>query len=80
LLSHSAAYPIYSDVSARSHDPATWVSNGAYVLAGWSRRRRSNSPRILTMNRAAVRIPRIEYVFASDGYAQFVRYRAGRST
>ena len=36
LLSHSAAYPIYSDASARSHDPATWVSNGAYVLAGWS--------------------------------------------
>jgi oligopeptide transport system substrate-binding protein len=23
LLSHSAAYPIYSDASARSHDPAT---------------------------------------------------------
>ena len=30
VLSHSAAYPIYSDASARSHDPATWVSNGAY--------------------------------------------------
>ena len=36
LLSHSAAYPIYSDASARSHDPTSWVSNGAYVLAAWS--------------------------------------------
>ncbi len=27
MLSHPAAYPIYSDASARSHDPVTWVSN-----------------------------------------------------
>jgi oligopeptide transport system substrate-binding protein len=67
LLSHSAAYPIYSDASARSHDPATWVSNGAYELA--------KNPHY--WNRSAVRIPRVEYVVASDGNAQFVRYRAG---
>jgi oligopeptide transport system substrate-binding protein len=78
LLSHSAAYPIYSDASARSHDPASWVSNGAYVLAGWS------TGAVVTLaknpdywNRSAVHIPRIEYVVASDGYAQFIRYRAG---
>lgn len=78
LLSHSAAYPIYSDTSARSHDPATWVSNGAYVLAGWSPTTAvelAKNPHY--WNRSAVRIPRIEYVVASDGNAQFVRYRAG---
>jgi len=31
-------------------------------------------------NRAVVQIPRVEYVVASDSYAQFVRYRAGAST
>jgi oligopeptide transport system substrate-binding protein len=78
LLSHSAAYPIYSDASARSHDPATWVSNGAYVVAGWSPNTAvelAKNPHY--WNRSAVRIPRVEYVVASDGNAQFVRYRAG---
>jgi len=78
LLSHSAAYPIYSDASARSHDPATWVSNGAYVLAGWSPNTAvelAKNPHY--WNRSAVRIPGVEYVVASDGNAQFVRYRAG---
>jgi oligopeptide transport system substrate-binding protein len=78
LLSHSAAYPIYTDTSARSHAPATWVSNGAYVLAGWSPTTvvaLAKNPHY--WNRAAVQIPRVEYVVASDSYAQFVRYRAG---
>ena len=78
LLSHSAAYPIYTDASARSHAPATWVSNGAYVLAGWSPTTAvalAKNPHY--WNRAAVQIPRVEYVVASDSYAQFVRYRAG---
>ena len=78
VLSHSAAYPIYTDTSARSHDPATWVSNGAYVLAGWSPTTAvtlEKNPHY--WNRSAVHIPRIDYVVASDGYAQFVRYRAG---
>ena len=35
LLTHPSAFPIYSDASAQSHDPASWVSNGAYVLAKW---------------------------------------------
>jgi oligopeptide transport system substrate-binding protein len=78
LLSHSAAYPIYTDASARSHAPATWVSNGAYVLAGWSPTTAvalAKNPHY--WNRAAVQIPRVEYVVASDSHAQFVRYRAG---
>jgi oligopeptide transport system substrate-binding protein len=78
LLSHSAAYPIYTDASARSHDPAAWVSNGAYVLAGWS----TGTAVVLAKNphywnRLSVHIPRVEYLVASDGYAQFIRYRAG---
>ena len=78
LLSHSAAYPIYSDASARSHDPATWVSNGAYVLAGWSPITAVElAQNRHYWNRSAVRIPRIEYVVASDSHAQFARYRAG---
>lgn len=78
LLSHSAAYPIYSDARAHSHDPTTWVSNGAYVLAGWSPTTAvelAKNPHY--WNRSTVRIPRIEYVVASDANAQFVRYRAG---
>jgi oligopeptide transport system substrate-binding protein len=78
VLSHSAAYPIYTDASARSHDPISWVSNGAYVLAGWSTGTAvalAQNPHY--WNRAAVQIPRVEYVVASDGYAQFIRYRAG---
>ncbi len=78
MLSYPAAYPIYSDASARSHDPATWVSNGAYVLTGWSPTTAvelAKNPHY--WNRSAVRIPRIDYVVASDGHAQFARYRAG---
>ncbi len=78
LLSPSAADPIYSDTSARRHDPATWGATGAYVLAGWSPTTAvelAKNPHY--WNRSAVRIPRIEYVVASDGNAQFVRYRAG---
>ncbi len=78
LLSHSAAYPIYTDASAHSHDPATWVSNGAYVLADWSTGTAIALARNLHYwNHSAVHIPRVEYVVASDGYAQFIRYRAG---
>jgi oligopeptide transport system substrate-binding protein len=78
LLSHSTAFPIYSDASARSHDPASWVSNGAYVLAGWS------TGTVVTLaknphywNRSAVQISRVEYVVANDAYVQYIRYRAG---
>jgi oligopeptide transport system substrate-binding protein len=78
LMAHSAAYPIYSDASARSHDPATWISNGAYVLAGWSPNTTVGLEKnVHYWNHSSVRIPRVEYVVTSDGYSQFVRYRAG---
>jgi oligopeptide transport system substrate-binding protein len=78
LLSHSASYPIYSDASARSHDPTSWVSNGAYMLAAWSPGTKVElikNP--YYWNRTAVLIPRVDYVFATDANAQFDRYRAG---
>src|SRR5580698_3307782 len=78
LLSHSASYPIYSDTSARSHGPTSWVSNGAYVLASWSPGTKVElikNP--YYWNRTAVLIPRVDYVFATDANAQFDRYRAG---
>jgi oligopeptide transport system substrate-binding protein len=78
LLSHSAAYPIYSDASARSHDPTSSVSNGAYVLAAWSPGTKVELMRNpYYWNRTAVLIPRIDYVFASDANTQFDSYRAG---
>jgi oligopeptide transport system substrate-binding protein len=78
LLSHSAAYPIYSDTSARSHGPTSWVSDGAYVLAAWSPGAKVElikNP--YYWNRTAVLIPRVDYVFATEANTQFDRYRAG---
>ena len=78
LLSHSASYPIYSDASARSHDPTSWVSNGAYVLAAWSPGTKVELIKnTYYWNRTAVLIARVDYVFATDANAQFDRYRAG---
>lgn len=78
LLAHSSAYPVYSGATASSHDPATWVSNGAYVLAAWSPTTAvSLAKNPYYWNRSAVGIPRIEYLVTSDGNAQFIRYRAG---
>jgi oligopeptide transport system substrate-binding protein len=79
VLTHSAAYPIYSDASARSHDPKTWVSNGPYVLLKWS----PGTAVVLTKDelywdRAHVQIPRIEYQVVPDENSQFARYRAGQ--
>jgi oligopeptide transport system substrate-binding protein len=79
LLTHSAAYPIYSDASATSHNPETWVSNGPYVLAGWS----PGTSVELTQNasywdRTQVHIPRIEYQVVTDENSQLARYKAGQ--
>ncbi len=78
LLTHSAAYPIYSDASASSRNAGAWISNGPYILSAWS-------PGItveLVQNRhywdrANVHIPRIQYQIA-DEYSQYARYRAGQ--
>lgn len=79
LLTHPAAFPVYSDASASSHNPMTWVSNGAYVLSGWS----PGSSVELTQNasywdRTNVHTPHVQYQFVSDDNSQLARYRAGQ--
>jgi oligopeptide transport system substrate-binding protein len=79
LLTHAAAYPIYSDLSARGHDPKTWVSNGPYVLAGWSPGIAVDLARNAAYwDRRHVSIPRVQYQVAPEENSQFARYRAGQ--
>jgi oligopeptide transport system substrate-binding protein len=79
LLAHSAAFPIYSDSSARTHDAHDWVSNGPYTLSRW----RPGSSLELTVNAAYwdhlnVKIKQVEYQIAPDQNAQFAAYRSGQ--
>jgi len=79
LLTHSAAYPIFSEASTRSHDPNTSITNGPYSLASWS----PSTALLLTRNerywnRANVHIQRVEYQFVTDENAQYARFRAGQ--
>jgi oligopeptide transport system substrate-binding protein len=79
LLSHSAAFPIYSDASARSHDPHTSISNGPFVLSGW----RAGTDIDLSRNdsywdRRSVKLTRVEYQFSTDQNSQFSAYRSGQ--
>jgi oligopeptide transport system substrate-binding protein len=78
VLSHSSTFPIYSENSATSHSPETWISNGPYVLKHW----RPGATIDLAKNAeywdvANVHINEIQYQIASDDTAQFSRYRAG---
>lgn len=79
LLSHSAAFPIYSEANARSHDPHAWVSNGAFILSAWHvgtsiELSRNDS----YWDRANVKLNRVEYQFSSDQNSQFAAYRSGQ--
>ncbi len=79
ILTHSAAFPVYSEESARSHNPKDWVSNGPYVLSNWTpgsnlKLRRNSS----YWDRSNVRIPSVEYVPIPDENAEFLQYRAGQ--
>ena len=78
LLAHSATFPVYSDSSARSHDPETWVSNGPYTLSRW----RPGTSVELSRNaaywdHANVKVERVSYQISPDQYSQFAAYRAG---
>src|SRR5271169_3515795 len=67
LMSHPATFPIFSDSSARTHDPRNWISNGPYILSG-----RQIGTRVdLTRNSAYwdlpnVHIKRVQYQIAPD--------------
>jgi oligopeptide transport system substrate-binding protein len=79
LLTHSSAFPIYSEQSARTHNPDEWVSNGPYVLSRWQ-----NGDSIeLTKNpaywdRARTAVRKVDYHIASDENSQYAQYRAGQ--
>jgi len=79
LMSHPATFPIFSDSSARTHDPRNWISNGPYILSGWQIGTRVD----LTRNSAYwdlpnVHIKRVQYQIAPDQSSQFAAYRAGQ--
>ena len=79
LLAHSAAFPIYSDASARTHDPRAWVSNGPFTLTNWRPGTNLNLRRNdAYWDRANVKIGRVLYQIAPDQNAQFAAYRAGQ--
>jgi oligopeptide transport system substrate-binding protein len=79
LLTHSAAFPIYTDATARSHDPNLWVSDGPYVLKSWA----PGSSIELTKNLCywdaqAVKVNHLRYQIASDQNVQLAEYLAGQ--
>ena len=79
LLTHSATFPVYSEETAKSHNPNIWVSNGPYVLSNWTpgsiiRLRRN----LWYWDRANVRIPNVKYIPIADENAEFRQYRAGQ--
>jgi oligopeptide transport system substrate-binding protein len=79
LLAHTASFPVFSNTSSSSHDPSTWVSNGAYVLSAWtpgSTIELQRNPRY--WDRANVHVQHIEYQFTPDDFAQLTRYQAGQ--
>ena len=79
LLTHPSAFPIYSNASAQSHDPTTWVSNGAYVLAKWQPGTTLDLARnIYYWDQTNVHIAKVIYQIAPDDNAQYARYRAGQ--
>jgi oligopeptide transport system substrate-binding protein len=79
VLSHSAAFPIFSDASALSHEPHSWISNGPYVLSNWRPGTTVELSRNLTYwDLPDVHIDRVKYEIASDQNSQFAAYRAGQ--
>ena len=79
LLTHSATFPVYSDESAKSHNPINWVSNGPYVLSNWTPGSTISLRRNVSYwDRANVRIPNVEYIPIPDENAEYRQYRAGQ--
>jgi oligopeptide transport system substrate-binding protein len=79
LLAHSAAFPIYSDLSARSHTAISWVSNGPFVLSSWLPGTTIELKRNAAYwDGANVKIDSVDYQIAPDQNSQFAAYRAGQ--
>lgn len=78
LLAHPSTFPVYSSVTAATHHPSEWVSNGPYMLASWQ----PNTGIDLVVNpeywdRKHVAIAKVRYQFMPDEIAQYAEYRAG---
>lgn len=79
ILAHSAAFPIYTDSSARSHRAGSSVSNGPFVLSRWLpgttiELKRNDA----YWDRASVHLDRVDYQISADQNVQFAAYRAGQ--
>jgi oligopeptide transport system substrate-binding protein len=79
LLTHSATFPVFSEETAKSHNPKNWVSNGPYVLSSWT------PGSILKLQKnvrywdaAKVQIPNVDYILIPDENSEFRQYRAGQ--
>jgi len=79
LLTHTAMFPVYSEETAKSHSPSTWVSNGPYVLSNWT------PGSVLKLNRnkwywdrTHIRISKVDYFPIPDENAEYRQYRAGQ--
>jgi ABC-type oligopeptide transport system substrate-binding subunit len=79
VLAHSAAFPIYSDLSARSHKANSWVSNGPFILSSWLPGTTIELKRNAAYwDRANVKLDSVDYHIAPDQNSQFAAYRAGQ--
>ncbi|HEY2530947.1 MAG TPA: peptide ABC transporter substrate-binding protein [Xanthobacteraceae bacterium] len=79
VLAHSAAFPIYSDSSARSHTATSWVSNGPFILSSWLPGTTIELKRNTAYwDRANVQLDSVHYQIAPDQNSQFAEYRAGQ--
>jgi oligopeptide transport system substrate-binding protein len=79
VLAHSAAFPIFSDLSARSHAASSWVSNGPFTLSNWLPGTTIELQRNTAYwDHANVHLDRVDYQVASDQNAQFAAYRSGQ--
>jgi oligopeptide transport system substrate-binding protein len=79
VLAHSAAFPIYSDLTARSHVAMSWVSNGPFTLSTWLPGTTIELKRNAEYwDSANVHLDRVDYQIAPDQNSQFAAYRAGQ--
>lgn len=79
LLTHSATFPIHSELAATSHVRTTFVSNGAYKLLNWTP---GNKIQVEKNNfywdRKNVSIRQVEYYPISDENSELSQYRANQ--
>ncbi len=79
VLTHSAAFPVYSEAAARTHTADIWVSNGPYILHRWLPGARLELTRNTSYwDSSNVSIQTVEYQISSDQNSQLTRYRAGQ--